>query len=931
MEPEDLNDKLNKAGQWASDKASQAVNKLAHVEGGAVKSGYKNPNDDRGSADDAPSGTDDSMDATKSREDNPNGLHSDFQNNVGKDRDKGSGRFSGKGKTKGKGKLSGKANFKNVLKKRGPLGLIIALLLGGGGLMLGSQTMEPFAIANRLIEEYNTMNISNNSRFNRMWKNLLHNGKKLPQKIADALAQEDIEVTTKRNASGGEETELTTTDEEGKKQTVKAEEAVEKTTFRDKIKSATKTTLSQAGGWFDRLAKKILPGRGISFSNWSDWDSSNDDEKTKQEKLSKKMDNPDNTQTVDEKNGTKEEKSGDDTKTVPEEEDTEKLSTKEKKESIGNKLKGIAAQAGIQAGCTLTMSLTAVSGIVMAQQTSDMINMAMKFLEAVQKVQAGDGAESPMNEIMSELNATNPDTGKSAMNSAGMSGLFGSKGELGETGNVENANLETVIVAAGGVVDGYSKCMAMQAGIAGVSLIISFIPIGGQIAKELKTGVKGLKKAVTSFKITKKTAGTIAWEAVKVLIPVATFMAMNAAIEKGAEIFVSNLATNLLGADAGDYIVSGANQIMATNHKGSGGSPGTEGKVLAFQQQKQAVLAEEADYDQRTKSPFDITSRYTFLGSLVYSMTPLANAISQSSVTKTLAASQTTLENSIIAISPTADAIATTDFIQTKGNCPFLESVGVYGDMYCNPYMTTDMSTMDIDVDTVKQKIAGNLDNVDSDTPTIKQGSELEQFYNYCGSRQSHYGLMDGTIAQDFEVSKGNEVIGFFTQFFDSVDFIDSMNKMGNMDWITGKNCVATEEPGFWQDKGKYFQRFLEDQRLMEDLGFTDKSSLTDLVERLEVKNPVDNSYEAQLARMSGLTKDQVTDTLALLDEYTFLANYDPTDLGPTPVEQTVESYDFTPSSVIAQEQHNDPTYSATNFAQHHITYADLRTRTQVA
>lgn len=916
---------FNRAGQIAADKMSQTIDaatKLAGAEKGATKS-----HDGSGT-----SGRDDSTRATKDREKEPG---SSFKNNVGKDKDdKKGGFFKGKGRDKSKfsGKLNSPRNLKAAWKKGGPVGLLIALLLlGGGGLMFGSQTMEPFAIVNRLMEEYNTMNLSNNMRFNRVWKGLARSGK-IPQKVIDSLEKEGVTTNATKTPSGETEYTFEIDDGKGNKQTATADEMLEKTTFKDKLKSATKKTTGQYGGWYDRLSRVILGKRGISFDSWANWkDNPNEDQETRKKRINDVMENKNNSAEMDNHGGPV---SDDEGKEHTDGEPTS-MSTKEVRESISTKFKGIAASAmanvGVTSTCTVTMALTSIAGVVMTQQMADMTNLAMKFLEAAQKVQAGDGAESPIHDLMNDLNTVD-EKGKSAMNSDGMAGIFGAKGALGAEGNVANANLETVLTTAragGAVLESYGKCLGIQAGMSVVGLVLTFVPGIGWFGKAAK-GAKG-------FTLLRQFLGKAWGEVLPMLAGMGIAVAVETAIEKGVEIYISNLASKLIGKDTGDYIVSGANQIMATNHKGSGGSPGSQAKVLAFQQQKQAALAEEADYDRRTKSPFDISSRYTFLGSIAYAMMPLSNAIMHSSLTETTSASQLALQNSLVALSPTAQAIATTDMITTKGNCPYLESVGAVGDMYCNPYFMTDTSTTERDIDEIKQDLYswGDIDDPTKDAPVIQDrgdGENLKNFYKYCGNRASQYGLLDSGFAQDFQTKSGAGVLDFLLQFSDAVALLDSARQKNNLGWITGENCVANDENNFWNTRGKYYQRFLEDQRLIENLGVVDKSSLSDLIEKEENETPSDNSYEAQLARTSGMTKEQVTETLAYMDKLQFLANYDPSDLGPTPVQQLQqETYDFSSNNAIANINHDNPIQNSTNLAQHYVIYADLRTRTQVA
>ena len=82
-------------------------------------------------------------------------------------------------------------------------------------------------------------------------------------------------------------------------------------------------------------------------------------------------------------------------------------------------------------------------------------------------------------------------------------------------------------------------------------------------------------------------------------------------------------------------------------------------------------------------------------------------------------------------------------------------------------------------------------------------------------------------------------------------------------------------------EETKKYQRFVEDQRLLENMGLIEKSSVTAYLEEYYEKHPLDNSYEGILARRSGLTKEQVVAYLDKLDYLAKIVDYDPTNKAP--------------------------------------------------
>ncbi len=931
---------FNRAGQIAADKMSQTIDaatKLAGAEKGATKS--------HGGS--GTSGRDDSTRATKDREKEPG---SSFKNNVGKDKDdKKGGFFRGKGKDTSKfsGKLNSPRNLKAAWKKGGPVGLLIALLLlGGGGLMLGSQTAMPFAIANRLTEEFNTMGVSNNGRYAPLFSKLIAKNKVSPKQI-EALKKQGFEVDDSQKGKL-----LLSWDEEIDGKTVKKNAELDGDTkslrnlinsnevFKNKFYAASQKWRGQNSGWYDSMTTKIFKVLGLSNirSHYSDYEDTGDIEANKksiQEKTATKKKVQDGDMSYNERN-----KDGD----LEEQTDSQdnKIKTGDDVDTVGKKMRARAEKAAgaatgaSQVVCGVMQAAGTISALVAAQQMIEMMNVAGAYLESVQKVQAGEGSQSPMHYLNQQMTESSIDNQgnriNSAMESTGMSSLFNNTSGPGpQDKSTLSANIESLtnMVQIGGIslvfsAEAFRNCTYARAvsGVGDIVLDALAIPSFG-----ITEGVKIFIKIIGSVGVQALVA-----QALDIMIPWA------------AGLFIRNLATDVVGEDLGNAVASGATEMMSKNHQGSGGGPGTKAKVIAFRQQQQIALAEQADFDRATLSPFDTSSRYTFLGSLAFTIFPRLATISSAwpaLFTQTNAMVLTSIAN----LSPTTAAIATTDLNQYEGSCPYLESVGGVGDAFCNPYYTTDTDTLDYDEDWLIQTIASLDDNfegsIDTLNPKVKENSNLAKFQKFCGNRESLYGIADASIASHFDGTGVDQVdagIGAIPIIGGLADVTNAIQETANQGWISGQNCIATDEAGsFWQTEGKYYQRFSEDQRLLTDteaIGENTEEGASHLLaigDKYRETMMADQSHEAQLARLSGLTKDQVVDTLALLEEYEFIANYDPSDLGPVLDDQQDEAYDFSSDSVIANINHDNPIQNSTNLAQHYVIYADLRTRTQVA
>ena len=262
----------------------------------------------------------------------------------------------------------------------------------------------------------------------------------------------------------------------------------------------------------------------------------------------------------------------------------------------------------------------------------------------------------------------------------------------------------------------------------------------------------------------------------------------------------------------------------------------------------------------------------------------------------------------------------------TAENCPELDSIGAVGDAFCNPFRITDLSLTEEDPGTIvyevcRQGIDNGFHNFDNDDPDCKgegneesgkvpkinttigtgpSSSRLMEYIVYCGQRDSPFGMADMNIANSIHTQIGGAwaghlaVIPFWGGIADILKSRDILNKIG---YVTGDNCVAKDEPdgnvygedAFTWSEARYYQRFIEDQRYLESAGLVDKSAVTIALEKYYEENPLDQSQEGILARMTGMTKEQVVATEDLLEVMLWVANYNPKNFYPYKYEQPEE------------------------------------------
>lgn len=653
------------------------------------------------------------------------------------------------------------------------------------------------------------------------------------------------------------------------------------------------------------------------------------------------------------------------------------------KADTGGGISGIV-QTGSSIVCGIADAIGVGTMLVTGAEALQTIHLVTSYLEAIDKVKAGAGDDSPINELANSLN-TKKTNKHYDFDYSGVSSVNDSKGGFSddEIAKLE-ANKDKMSIAestttksaaessgflslfSGGKVDpndasvrsfNFSGNIKRILGGLGVSMTAfstcAIVKLGANVAgvvegiAEWGPCVVGLLGAILTFGAsTSLCAGAIGGTAIKIAEMAVVAGAISAVVALLvpyiAKVLTRDLITDLAGEDLGNALVSGANLYMGNNHRYNGGSLGNKNTYLQFAMAQQEVIAEDAKYERINKNPFDATSQYTFLGTL---LKQVMNYVGKGSLMSVITSTNSVLGSSIASIMPTASAIdANNKLIDNYEEvCPFLASIGAVGDAYCNPYAVSDVSTMGIDPSEVVDKISENLiistedgKNVGCDSGAddysqctsadisstggirIKPNSKLAKYIKYCDRRSSAFGIMDQNISNDIAKfsdvrsnigsinSVANGAIGAIPVYGDLVDVVQNGQKLANIGFIKGSSCVAGNDlkegekvsgdigqngngtDGYsgnevdiatpsW-DTAKYYQRFIEDQSLMESMGIIEKSAVTAFIEEDQEANPLDYSYEGILARYSGLTTDQVIAFFDELEYYEYLADYDPSE-----------------------------------------------------
>lgn len=596
--------------------------------------------------------------------------------------------------------------------------------------------------------------------------------------------------------------------------------------------------------------------------------------------------------------------------------------------------------------CTITRVLSMVSVMVAANEIYQSINFFMDLTENISKMKDGKGDSSAINEVLNFLSTpTTTETnkyGKLVINDVGDSGtVMGGADIVKQTGSPLESNGMQMILAGAALNTAENKLFSLER--------ISNASTSAETERSCMA-VDGVS-ALVSIGTTVASFGTTAiastlWSVVKgATIAIGVSAALGFIVPTIAKTLFTNAFESATGIPAGALFAKGASaSLTRLGRNSSGQSLSSKSAAVSYNKVTQEVIAQDAEIERRNHSPFDITNGNTFLGSIAYSLLPLTTSSKLTNLSSLLGTASKSL--STLMSNGVSAAGEDTSYMTKFGDCEQLASIGAVGDVYCNPITTTDVTTLELDPNDIQyQTVINDAMEPDScdengDGCKIKKGSDLAKYITYCANRDSPFAVADQNILGDLQTSGGlgswRGIVGAIPLIGDGVDLLDTAQNEVNMPWATGERCGNTDNNyAFWQEKGKYYQRFVEDMRLLEQIGAFEGSAnpVAVYTDEYEAEHPIDDSYIGYMSRISGLLPENVETTLAFIEYFQYLDEYDPTEriaMTDHP-SQVDDSETVIAKAVMDSEPHfeSEPNFIKQVLAiiRPSIIYADIRNR----
>lgn len=443
--------------------------------------------------------------------------------------------------------------------------------------------------------------------------------------------------------------------------------------------------------------------------------------------------------------------------------------------SVGGKNMAATTEAAtLNAANTLNIADTAAK-----EQKSSSLFLA--FMENISKMKAGEGSSAKVNEMMNYLYSN-------------------------ETVRVVDVETGETVEVSGSMMESPSLYAILSGEQVDASEVKNFASDRVLKTVENQTGEKAGEDvfvgAVTST--TSKLRGSIGRFIGNTSAGVSNDALTTVTPTINGSLF-NNSFSEIKGISGGEMLVDGAVNVGKELAKASGATAGSAEAVKSYAKLNASVLALDAAMDRMNRSPFDITSKNTFLGSIIY------NLAVQLSSSKTLlggmAAFARTTSSAIGALMPVTLADdENVGFLTNFGNCETLERIGATGSVGCSAIVTFDTSTLENPFND-----AGFLDFIENNTilengvRKIKQNSSLADFIQYNDERVTQIGVTDGGILKSINDSDSN--ISFVTNITSMIEsFLGASDNSKRV--ASGEAFVNSTNNADWQTY-KYAQRYV--------------------------------------------------------------------------------------------------------------------------
>lgn len=537
-----------------------------------------------------------------------------------------------------------------------------------------------------------------------------------------------------------------------------------------------KATYSGTAYWYDDLAKEVMRKIGTTRNNYTE---NSDFDEVMEKKIGTGSDVYVNSVSLVKKTRVNEKTGKEETYTVYEE-NGNTINSKTSAENFVTEVSGKSLANSTNEATLNSADILKVADTISKEQRSSLFFLV--FMENISKMKAGEGNASKINEAMNylysnaETEIVDVKTGEiikttgTALESPSLYAVL--SGEKIDATKIQNYSSDRIL-----------KTVENQLGENTNSVVAGTVTsssnkIKGSIGRLVNNGSESASKIVLDS-VTPTVSSSL----------------------------IDNSYKTIKGVSAGEFLVEGAINVGKSLAKASGATAGDTEATLKYAKLNNAVLAMETKIDRMNRSPFDITSKNTFLGSIFYKIATFSNKNFGSwySGIKTFG---NILSQSLISFLPSSYADSTNGYLSTFGDCETYKTIGAVGSAQCSEIAVFDTSTLEDPFHNSEfiNFVENNTTLNSSGVRTINQNSDLADFIKYNNERITPLGVIDGGILESLK--NGSSKISFSSNILEMIKtWLSSSDADKRI--ASGEVFVNSSQNEAWQKKYKYAQRYV--------------------------------------------------------------------------------------------------------------------------
>ena len=328
----------------------------------------------------------------------------------------------------------------------------------------------------------------------------------------------------------------------------------------------------------------------------------------------------------------------------------------------------------------------------------------------------------------------------------------------------------------------------------------------------------------------------------------------------------------------GNRIVEGGSYLSNTiNMRTLGAMPSDAETIAKYQREVDVMVARKAEVERTTLSPFDVSTPNTFLGSIVHGFAKIMiNHSSGSNSLNVVSAISATTDLAGASINSLFDStIAEGDdqkFTTLAGDCATVTTANnAEGDIYCNSHNTITTKYMKRTKEEWINALSGSLDSEGK----VNENGELSNFIKLGMDREATVGVQSAAVCEAYKkdnpdlISELSDAVSKLFKVYDACKRVDPQISTGSQYTLSSSNSnnINVEQYSGYALYDTVYGLIKDSQ-----------SSISAFKESYYKIHPKDTSAAGQIARFSGMTKDEAELALSYASYLTIIANYHPAD-----------------------------------------------------